>query len=104
MTDPDPGNRAVALPAEVRTLYPFSTYTFDLGGGAGVMSYLDEGPRDAPAVLMVHGNPSWSFLYRSLVLELRSRFRCIAPDHLGCGLSDKPQDFDYHLRAHIGNL
>lgn len=68
------------------------------------MSYLDEGPRGAPVVLMVHGNPSWSFLYRSLVLALRDRFRCIVPDHLGCGLSDKPADFDYHLRAHIENL
>jgi len=68
------------------------------------MSYLDEGPRGAPVVLMVHGNPSWSFLYRSLVLALRGGFRCIAPDHLGCGLSDKPQDVDYCLATHIENL
>lgn len=68
------------------------------------MSYLDEGPRDAPVALMVHGNPSWSFLYRSLVLALRDGFRCIVPDHLGCGLSDKPQGVDYHVGAHIGNL
>jgi haloalkane dehalogenase len=53
---------------------------------------------------MVHGNPSWSFLYRSLVLDLRDKFRCIVPDHLGCGLSDKPQNFDYSLENHIGNL
>jgi len=96
-------NSASALPPSVRELYPFAPHTFTLPCGAR-LSYLDEGPRDAPVVLMVHGNPSWSFLYRSLVLALRDRFRCIVPDHLGCGLSDKPQDFDYHLGAHIGNL
>lgn len=94
---------ASALPASVRALYPFTPHTFTLQSGAR-LRYLDEGPRGAPVVLMVHGNPSWSFLYRPLVLALRDRFRCIVPDHLGCGLSDKPQDFDYHLGAHIGNL
>ncbi len=59
------------------------------------MHYLDEGPRDAPIVLMLHGNPTWSFYYRNLVLALRDRFRCIVPDHIGCGLSDKPGDTDY---------
>ena len=59
------------------------------------MHYLDEGPRDAPIVLMVHGNPTWSFYYRNLVLALRDRYRCIVPDHIGCGLSDKPPDTDY---------
>lgn len=94
---------ASVLPPSVRELYPFSPHNFALPDGAR-LRYLDEGPRDAPVVLMVHGNPSWSFLYRSLVLELRDRFRCIVPDHLGCGLSDKPQDYDYHLGAHIENL
>ncbi len=96
-------NPASALPASVRELYPFTPRTFVLPCGAR-MSYLDEGPREAPVVLMVHGNPSWSFLYRPLVLALRDRFRCIVPDHLGCGLSDKPQGFDYYLGAHIENL
>jgi haloalkane dehalogenase len=68
------------------------------------MSYLDEGPRGAPVVLMVHGNPSWSFLYRSHVVSFRHPFRCIVPDHLGCGLSDKPQGYDYCLKNHIENL
>jgi haloalkane dehalogenase len=98
----EPAGRVAALPQEVRALYPFFPCNFETG--AGIMSYLDEGPRDAPVVLMVHGNPSWSFLYRSLVLKLRGRFRCIVPDHLGCGLSDKPQNYDYYLGAHIGNL
>ena len=67
------------------------------------MSYLDEGQGDEAGVL-VHGNPTWSFFYRNVVLGLRGRFRCIVPDHLGCGLSDKPQNFDYTLGEHIKNL
>ena len=67
------------------------------------MSYLDEGKGDE-AVVMVHGNPTWSFYYRNLVLGLRGEIRCIVPDHLGCGLSDKPQDFNYTLGEHIKNL
>ncbi|HVU18999.1 MAG TPA: alpha/beta fold hydrolase [Candidatus Didemnitutus sp.] len=67
------------------------------------MSYVDEGQGDE-AVLMVHGNPTWSFFYRRVILGLRNRIRCIAPDHLGCGLSDKPQNFDYTLPNHIENL
>jgi len=66
------------------------------------MHYLDEG--EGPAVLMVHGNPTWSFFYRNVVLKLRSAHRCIVPDHIGCGLSDKPQDFAYRLDNHIANL
>jgi pimeloyl-ACP methyl ester carboxylesterase len=70
------------------------------------MHYLDEGPADAPPVLMLHGNPSWSFYYRNLVLALRPRCRCIVPDHLGCGLSDKPAPpgYDYRLASRIADL
>ena len=70
------------------------------------MHYLDEGPRDAPVVLMVHGNPTWSFYYRNLVLALRDRYRCIVPDHIGCGLSDKPGDerYRYTLSQRISDL
>ena len=70
------------------------------------MHYLDEGPRDAPPVLMLHGNPTWSFYYRNLVLALRDRYRCIVPDHIGCGLSDKPGDeqYDYRLRSRIEDV
>jgi haloalkane dehalogenase len=82
-------------------LYPFEPKRFDTG--RGVMSYLDEGQGDE-AVVMVHGNPTWSFFYRNLVIGLRGRFRCIVPDHLGCGLSDKPQDFAYTLGEHVANL
>jgi haloalkane dehalogenase len=89
------------LPGWLRALYPFEPKQFDTG--RGVMSYLDEG-QGTEAVVMVHGNPTWSFFYRNLVLGLRGRMRCIVPDHLGCGLSDKPQDFDYTLGEHIRNL
>ena len=73
------------------------------------MHYLDEGPADqpdAPVLLMLHGNPTWSFYYRNLVLRLRDRFRCIVPDHIGCGLSDKPSDddYDYHLERRIADI
>ncbi|MDI1319297.1 MAG: alpha/beta fold hydrolase [bacterium] len=89
------------LPDWLVKLYPFEPKRFDTG--RGVMSYLDEGAGDE-AVVMVHGNPTWSFYYRNLVLGLRGQLRCIVPDHLGCGLSDKPQDFDYTLSEHIRNL
>lgn len=89
------------LPAWLKELYPFEPKRFETG--SGVLSYLDEGQGDE-AVLMVHGNPTWSFFYRNAVLALRSRFRCIVPDHLGCGLSDKPQDYDYTLPNHVANL
>jgi haloalkane dehalogenase len=67
------------------------------------MHYLDEG--SGPVVLMLHGNPTWSFYYRNLINELvRAGFRCIAPDHMGCGLSDKPQDYDYTLKRRIDDV
>ena len=90
-----------ALPPWLRELYPFEPKQFDTGSGK--MSYLDEGTGDE-AVLMVHGNPTWSFFYRNVVLALRGRIRCIVPDHLGCGLSDKPPDYNYTLGNHVENL
>jgi haloalkane dehalogenase len=69
---------------------------------AGKYHYLDEGEGDP--VLLVHGNPTWSFHWRELILAGRDRRRFIAPDHLGCGLSDKPADWAYTLAAHRDNL
>jgi haloalkane dehalogenase len=89
------------LPDWLQALYPFEPKRFDTG--RGVMSYLDEGEGDE-AVVMVHGNPTWSFYYRNLVLGLRGRIRCIVPDHIGCGLSDKPQDYNYTLGERIKDL
>lgn len=101
---------------DYRALYPFESHWLTLagdgegasdGGGAsnGVrMHYLDEGPRDAPPVVMCHGNPTWSFYFRTLIPDLRTRYRIIVPDHIGCGLSDKPQHYTYTLERHIQNL
>ena len=67
-------------------LYPFRPHHLDLGGER--LHYLDEG--QGPPLVFVHGNPTWSFTWRHLVAGLRDRHRCVAPDHLGFGLSDKP--------------
>jgi pimeloyl-ACP methyl ester carboxylesterase len=85
-------------------LYPFSSHYLETRGLR--LHYLDEGPRDAPPVVMLHGNPTWSFYYRNLVIALRDRYRCIVPDHIGCGLSDKPTDaaYDYRLHSRIEDL
>jgi len=94
--------RAAQLPPDVRLEYPFASHTLDLAGGA-TMHYLDEG--SGPVVLMLHGNPTWSFYYRNLVKELAAAgFRCIVPDHIGCGLSDKPQDYNYTLAQRIEDV
>ena len=84
----------------IRHLYPFASHYFDTGGRR--MHYVDEGA--GPAVVMLHGNPTWSFYYRELITALRDSYRVIAPDHIGCGLSDKPQDYPYTLATHIENL
>ena len=80
--------------------YPYQSRFCEIGGHR--MAYLDEG--SGPPLVMVHGNPSWSYLYRNLIAGLRDRYRCIAPDHLGCGFSDKPQDYPYRLANHVDNL
>lgn len=86
--------------ADLRDLYPFAPHFLDVGGPR--MHYVDEGT--GPAVVMLHGNPTWSFYYRQLILGLRDRYRVIAPDHIGCGLSEKPQRYDYTLAKHIANV
>lgn len=62
--------------------------------------YVDEGPRDAPVMLLLHGMPTWSFLYRDVIPGLvAAGYRCIAPDHLGFGRSDKPTDIHWYTIA-----
>lgn len=75
----------------LRALYPFAPHWLDLGGVR--MHYVDEG--EGEPVVMVHGNPTWSFYYRNLALALRGTHRCIVPDHVGCGFSDRPGDAAY---------
>lgn len=84
----------------LKTIYPFESHFIDLDGVR--MHYVDEGK--GHTLLMLHGNPTWSFYYRELIKGLRDRYRVIAPDHIGCGLSDKPQRYGYDLAAHIGNV
>lgn len=85
--------------------YPFTPRRFDVRPGIA-MSYLDEGPADGEVVVMLHGNPSWSFYWRHLVAGLRDRYRCIVPDHVGMGLSDRPGDTDYAytLQSRVDDL
>jgi haloalkane dehalogenase len=86
---------------EFRRLYPFQGNTLPVG--QETMHYLDEGAGEP--ILMLHGNPTWSFLYRNLVRDLSAEgFRCVAPDHIGCGFSSKPQVYRYQLGQHIENL
>jgi haloalkane dehalogenase len=90
-------------PAIDRELYPFAGHVFDTGNGVH-MHYLDEG--HGPPVVMVHGNPTWSFYYRDLVRRLAGRYRCVVPDHVGCGLSDHPsaERYPYSLERRIADL
>jgi len=84
----------------VTDLYPFAAHYLDVGGAR--LHYLDEGA--GSPVVMVHGNPTWSFYYRNLVTALRASHRCIVPDHVGCGKSDKPQDYPYTLARRVADL
>ncbi len=89
------------LPAWLRELYPFVTRTAILGSDANArrMSFVELGSPLAPPVVLLHGNPTWSFLWRSLLPRLAERYRVIAPDWIGFGLSDKPTDAAYHSMA-----
>jgi haloalkane dehalogenase len=83
-------------------LYPFQGKYLEVGGFR--LHYLDEGT--GKPVVMLHGNPTWSFYYRNLVLALRGAYRCIVPDHVGCGLSDKPSSgqYPYTLERRVADL
>ena len=93
-----PDERFANLPG-----YPFEPRYVDVGDGLR-MHYLDEGPREAPPVLLLHGEPSWSFLYRKLVWPIvDAGHRVIAPDLIGFGRSDKPAAReDYTYERHVG--
>jgi cis-3-alkyl-4-acyloxetan-2-one decarboxylase len=93
---------ARARVAPITAQYPFEPHFLEQGADA--LHYLDEGPRDAAPLLFLHGNPTWSFYWRRPILALRDRFRCVAPDHMGCGLSDRPQRYEYRLERHIANV
>ena len=95
--------------------YPFQPRRFEVRPGIA-MSLLDEGSRDSEVVVMLHGNPSWSYYWRHLVNGLSKPgdgkgYRCIVPDHVGMGLSDRPDDapsasprYDYTLQSRIDDV
>ena len=99
---------ASQLPPDVRAEYPFASNVMEVapaspGEGPVRLHYLDEGT--GPVVVLLHGNPTWSFFYRNAVLALKAAgFRCVVPDHVGCGLSDKPQGYPYTLARRIGDV
>lgn len=80
--------------------YPFAPHYFETEGQQ--MHFVDEGSGET--ILFVHGTPSWSFDYRQLIKQLRKNYRCVAIDHIGFGLSDKPPEFDYRTEAHSRRL
>ncbi|MEV6201154.1 haloalkane dehalogenase [Streptomyces sp. NPDC051771] len=82
------------------SLYPFTSRWFD--SSAGRVHYVDEGV--GPPIVFCHGSPTWSFLYRDIVKELRGRYRCIAVDYLGFGLSERPAGYGYTIAEHTAVL
>jgi|SRR5688572_2410951 len=93
----------LGLDGDLRGTFPFEARYVEAGGVR--LHYVDEGPRDASPVLFVHGNPTWSYLWRRPIAALAERGRrCVALDHMGFGRSDKPpQPARYTLRTHIDN-
>jgi haloalkane dehalogenase len=86
-----------------RTLYPWQSHFLEVGKGVR-MHYLDEGKGET--MVMLHGNPTWSFYWRNLVSAFSSQYRVIVPDHVGCGLSDKPGDesYEYVLERRVADV
>lgn len=82
--------------------FPFAPHTFD--GHGFRQHFVDEGPRDGPVVVCLHGEPTWGYLYRNIIPRLSSRYRVVVPDHMGFGKSETPQDREYTLRSHTENL
>jgi pimeloyl-ACP methyl ester carboxylesterase len=76
--------------------YPFTSNYFNINGHK--LHYIDEGKGDI--IIFVHGTPSWSFDYRNIIKKLKLNFRCVALDHIGFGLSEKPAHYDYSTLNH----
>ena len=84
--------------------FPYTPNYFDIDGVR--MHFVDEGPKDAPVALLMHGMPTWSYLYRNMIPHLRAAgYRCVAPDHIGFGRSDKVTDPQwYNIARHTANI
>lgn len=83
-----------------REEYPFTSHYLTIGGNR--LHYIDEGQGET--LLFVHGTPSWSFDYRNIIKRISSDYRCVAVDHIGFGLSDKPEHYDYSTQNHSKTL
>jgi cis-3-alkyl-4-acyloxetan-2-one decarboxylase len=94
-------NRPVNISA-FHHLYPFKSHYVEIDGLK--YHFLDQGSGDP--VIMIHGNPTWSFYFRKLIQGLSNRYRTMVPDHIGCGLSDKPgiTRYDYRLKSRVRDL
>ncbi|MEZ6005887.1 MAG: alpha/beta fold hydrolase [Planctomycetota bacterium] len=101
---PDPSHGAdIARVLQATTgRFPWRPQFREFRGALG--AYIDEGPKDAPVLLCLHGNPTWSFFYRAVVERFAGAYRVVVPDHIGMGLSEKPQDFDYTLATRIAAM
>lgn len=82
--------------------WPFSPNFFD--GNGFLMHYVDEGSRQANPIILLHGEPTWGYLYRKFIPELSKSFRVVVPDMMGFGKSETPQDKEYTLKTHVENL
>jgi haloalkane dehalogenase len=92
----------VMIPQELKNEYPFASHFYTSKKSPGNnLHYVDEGSGEV--LLMLHGNPTWSFFYRNLAKHFSKNNRVVIPDHMGCGLSSKPQDYEYTLENHIEN-
>ncbi len=87
------------IPEHIQEEYPFPQHSFGIDGRN--LNFVDVG-RGHP-VVMFHGNPTWSFYYRNVIKQLSDNNRCLALDNMGCGFSDKPQDYNYTLEQHVKN-
>lgn len=90
----------MVITEELKQIYPFKSNYLNIEGHK--YHYVDEG--SGPVIVLVHGNPTWSFYYREIIKALRDKYRVIVPDHMGCGLSDKPAQYNYTLSQRVKDL
>ena len=95
-------NNKILSTKDFENLYPYESKFFTTNGFK--MHFIDQGK--GPPVLMLHGNPTWSFYFRNVIDKLSPNFRTIVPDHIGCGLSDKPssKDYNYTLKNRVSDI
>ncbi|WP_376689828.1 alpha/beta fold hydrolase [Wenzhouxiangella sp. EGI_FJ10409] len=93
------------MPVGSEKLFPFESH-YHLQSAGHRMHYVDEGPLEGQPVVMVHGNPTWSFYYRNVITALKGDCRCLALDHVGMGLSDRPDEsvYDYTMASRVADL